>query len=158
MAAMLKVFRYVLATTCFAMSIGLLSLWGWTVTHRNQLIRLSYIPQAGYSTSGALFTGVNSGEAFLSAPQNSVHWSDGSWLRCQSAIVTEEWRQSFASGHSQGLFGVRKDSVYFPIWYPALIFAIAGASALKINGRFTLRSAIIAVSVMAGLLGMSVGL
>jgi hypothetical protein len=46
----------------------------------------------------------------------------------------------------------------FPHWYPALIFAIAGVAALRLGRRFTLRSAIIATTVLAGLLGLAVGL
>jgi hypothetical protein len=43
----------------------------------------------------------------------------------------------------------------FPLWYPALIFALAGVGVLRLGRRFTLRSAIIATTVVAGLLGMA---
>ena len=42
-----------------------------------------------------------------------------------------------------------------PLWYPALIFAFAGVGILRV-GRFTLRSALIATTVVAKLLGMAV--
>ena len=45
-----------------------------------------------------------------------------------------------------------------PLLFPALIFALAGVAALRLGRRFTLRSAIIATTVVAGLLGMAVGL
>ena len=45
----------------------------------------------------------------------------------------------------------------FPFWYPTLVFTLAGIGAMKLR-RFTLRSAIIATTVAAGLLGMAVGL
>ena len=45
----------------------------------------------------------------------------------------------------------------FPLWYPTLVFALAGFGALR-HDRFTLRSAIIATTVAAGLLGMVVAL
>jgi hypothetical protein len=48
--------------------------------------------------------------------------------------------------------------VSFPLWYPALIFALAGVASIRIGRRFTLRSAIIATTVVAGLLGMVVGM
>jgi hypothetical protein len=48
--------------------------------------------------------------------------------------------------------------VHFPLWYPALIFALAGVAAMRLGRRFTLRSAIIATTVVAGLLGMVVAL
>jgi hypothetical protein len=39
---------------------------------------------------------------------------------------------------------------FFPLWYPALIFALAGVAVLRLGRRFTLRSAIIATAVVAG--------
>ena len=48
--------------------------------------------------------------------------------------------------------------VFFPLWYPALTFALAGVAALRLGRRFTLRSAIIATTVVAAILGMAVGL
>ena len=48
--------------------------------------------------------------------------------------------------------------VHFPLWYPALIFTLAGVATLRLGRRFTLRSAIIATTVVAGLLGMVVAL
>jgi len=47
-------------------------------------------------------------------------------------------------------------SCYFPLWYPVLIFALAGVGVLRLNRRFTLRSVIIAMTVVAVLLGMAV--
>jgi hypothetical protein len=47
-------------------------------------------------------------------------------------------------------------TAYLPLWYPALIFALAGVGALRLGHRFTLRSAIIATTVVAGLLGVAV--
>ncbi len=46
---------------------------------------------------------------------------------------------------------------FCPLWYPALIFALAGVASLRLR-RFTLRSALIAKTVLAGLLGMAVAL
>jgi hypothetical protein len=49
-------------------------------------------------------------------------------------------------------------SAHFPLWFPALVFTLAGVASLILDRRFTLRSAIIATAVVAGLLGMMVGL
>lgn len=49
-------------------------------------------------------------------------------------------------------------TVHFPLWYPCLLFALAGVAALRLGRRFTLRSAILATAVVAGLLGMAVTL
>ena len=63
---------------------------------------------------------------------------------------------------SKGVFGFSPDrgfnTVHFPIWYPALVFALAGVGALRIGQRFTIRSALIATTVVAALLGMVVAL
>lgn len=48
--------------------------------------------------------------------------------------------------------------IRFPLWYAALVFALAGVAALRLSRRFTLRSATIATTVVAGLLGMVVAL
>ena len=53
-------------------------------------------------------------------------------------------------------YGASGAAVYFPLWYPALIFALAGVGVLRLGRRFTLRTAIIATAVVAGLLGMAV--
>jgi hypothetical protein len=47
---------------------------------------------------------------------------------------------------------------WFALWYPALIFALAGVAAVRLDRRFTLRSALIATTVLAALLGMAVSL
>jgi hypothetical protein len=60
---------------------------------------------------------------------------------------------------SNSLFHISRNGlVVFPLWYPALVFALAGIGALRLGRRFTLRSAIIATAVVAGLLGMVVAL
>jgi hypothetical protein len=55
-----------------------------------------------------------------------------------------------------GRFSYANRAIRCPAWYPALIFALAGIGALRLGRRFTLRSAIIATTVVAGLLGVAV--
>jgi hypothetical protein len=64
----------------------------------------------------------------------------------------EAWREGEVFGQDD--FG----AVFFPLWYPALIFALARVAALRLGRRFTLRMAIIATTVVAGLLGIAVGM
>ncbi|WP_172991951.1 hypothetical protein [Lacipirellula parvula] len=45
-----------------------------------------------------------------------------------------------------------------PLWYPALVFALATVAAIRIGRQFTLRSALVGMSVVAALLGMAVTL
>lgn len=56
----------------------------------------------------------------------------------------------------RGRFGYMGNAIYFPLWYAALIFALAGVASLRLGRRFTIRSALIATTVVAGLLGMAV--
>jgi hypothetical protein len=53
-------------------------------------------------------------------------------------------------------FGTLWEAVFFPLWYLALIFALAGVGVLKFRRQFSIRSALVAVSVVAVLLGMAV--
>lgn len=59
----------------------------------------------------------------------------------------------------QGHFG-RLSNVgnYCPLWYPALIFALAGVAVLRFRRQFSIRSAMIGLAVVAMLLGMVVAL
>ena len=47
-------------------------------------------------------------------------------------------------------------SIRFPLWYSALIFALAGVCVHRFRRQFSIRSALVAVSVVAALLGMAV--
>lgn len=58
----------------------------------------------------------------------------------------------------QGLFGGGRRSVYFPLWYPVLALGLLAVFIHRFSGRFTLRSVLIALTVVAGLLGMAVAL
>ena len=68
------------------------------------------------------------------------------------------WRSKVATGRVADWVGAGASEVYFLFWYPALTFAFIGVAALRLGRRFTLRSAIIATTVVAGLLGMAVGM
>jgi hypothetical protein len=62
-----------------------------------------------------------------------------------------------------GLFGMTESDdsgkgIRFPLWYPALIFTLAGVGVLRLRRQFSIRSAIIAVSVVAVLLGIILAL
>lgn len=59
---------------------------------------------------------------------------------------------------SRGMFWRTGNMTFFPLWYPALIFALTGVAALRFRRQFSIRSALICVSVVAALLGMVVAL
>ncbi|QDT75734.1 hypothetical protein [Lacipirellula limnantheis] len=48
--------------------------------------------------------------------------------------------------------------IFFPLWYPALVFALAGVGVLRFRRQFSIRSALICVSIVAVLLAMAVTL
>jgi hypothetical protein len=68
-----------------------------------------------------------------------------------------EFRCSLPNKGATRLLGAkpRWTDLFFPLWYPALSFALFGVAALKLGCRFTLRWAIIATMVVAGVLGMT---
>ncbi|WP_145434263.1 hypothetical protein [Lacipirellula limnantheis] len=56
------------------------------------------------------------------------------------------------------VFGLRKVGTTYwgfcPLWYPALIFALAGVGVICFRRQFSIRSALIAFAVVAALLAM----
>ncbi len=147
---MLKVLHYALATFCFAASVGCLALWGWVETHSRWDVAASY-----YTTQHGLHFESIDGVAILWVGKGVGQdgWKiDSMELRSVPLLAVENALQQHR------LFGRTDQWVYFPLWYPALIFTLAGIAALRLGRRFTLRSAIIATTVVTGLLGMAVAM
>jgi hypothetical protein len=147
---MLTYLRYALATICLALSVACLGLWVLTVTAKDVLGIRCRETQAE--------TGIAADHGFASV------WISGYPPSTQrlgwgfAAFDTDgpPWFANLVE--SEGRFGASDDTAYFPLWYAALVFALAGVAALRLGRRFTLRSAIIATTVVAGLLGMVVAL
>ena len=84
------------------------------------------------------------------------------WLYSTSRISGSEraHKESFVT--KQGYFSAVKYgggmAIYFPLWYPALIFALAGVAVLRFRRQFSIRSALVCLTVVAALLGMVVAL
>ena len=139
--------RYSLASFCFAASVGSLALWGWSMTHREIFVG----PNAN-STNVGLQMEFSSGKALAaiveSAPAAFNEWHHFSFKTLQpiSDPLAPD-RQFYWTDRI----------VEFPLWYPALVFALAAVGILRI-GRFTIRSALIATTIVAALLGMVVAL
>ena len=149
---MTKYLRYTLAALCLAASVGCLALWWRSIT--------TYDSVAGPILSGdkAFVLTSDRGTGWLSilypASRESVAWEYISFELPQPGeayyIENKGGFQLFSSDEMLAL--------YFPLWYPALVFALASITALRLGRRFTLRSALIATMVVAGLLGMAVGM
>ena len=149
---MLTYLRYALATFCFAASVGCLALWWRSYTYwetvRQPLPGLGLtvvLDSCEGSTWGTFVPSPAQGDRY------ECYWHADPRIIPSAHNSNEETRE-------YDMFGVTEHIVYFPPWYPALIFTLAGVAALRLGRRFTLRSAIIATTVVAGLLGMAVGL
>ena len=147
---MLTYLRYALAAVCFAASVACLALWGWNVALRDA-VQAATVYAGSKTLSAEVFEGT---VIAASVPRRPT---DEGWF-VDSFRLGENGRVDFHQNivGNQGQFGSFSNGIYFPLWYPALIFALAGVAALRLGRRFTLRSAIIATTVVAGLLGMAV--
>ena len=149
---MLTYLRYALATFCFAASVGCLALWCHTIVNERRL------SVACVSTLSNLQLHVADGTGSVQQSRGYLGTSlVGDW-QFKSSLFRGRATQLAWTGDQQGAFGRTRTCVFFPIWYASLIFALAGIAALRLGRRFTLRSAMIATTVVAGLLGMAVGL
>ena len=157
---MLTYLRYTLATFCFAASVGCLALWWGGIAWQK------YVPLPGTSTGGYFESHAGAGILALSPrSEHSLRQASRSSPTRRELLSVEvsgmRIREVIDASLSQkwlGHFGFYEHAIYFPLWYPALISALAGIAALRLGRRFTLRSAIIATTVVAGLLGMAVGM
>jgi hypothetical protein len=153
---MLTYLRFALATCCFAASVGCLSLWwpSWTsrcmayFPYPSVPLRVMYLE----TFRGSL---VISSQVF--APPKSAKFA--TYWKVSAQEIPADFNSIDCRKKPVGRFGYTNGGgIFAPLWYASLIFALVGVAALRLGRRFTLRSAIIATTVVAGLLGMAVGL
>lgn len=151
---MTKFIRYTLAALCLAASVGCLALWGWTSSHPDKRFRAKY-----YTATKAASITVVGGVASVSYRKGSFSGpAVDKGLLFELADLHGLSMQFYpAYIHTFGSFGRHANSIHFAMWYPALVFALAGVAALRV-GRFTIRSALIGTTIVAALLGMVVAL
>ena len=137
--------RYALATICFALSVACLGLW-WRSHSFADLVMSPAI-----SGTWELLLGVDSGSAYLAIDEPMQ--PSATWRHLENDVADTDEGEN-----PPRVFGMTEAGFWFPLWYPALVFALAGVGALRLGRRFTLRSALIATTVAAGLLGMVVAL
>ena len=139
---MIKAIRYTLAAICLAASVGCLALW-WRSMSATMMV--TWKPSTFRLTS----LEAEMGRCYL-----------GSELDPSGLPPDWRWRTRFNGPENwHDKFGKvpQRAFVYFPLWFPALVFALASAAAIRIR-RFTLRSALVGIGVVAVLLGMVVAL
>jgi hypothetical protein len=150
---MLTYLRYALATFCFAASVGCLALWWRSNTFLDRLEGTD-----PFGTASIHFSSQKGSFCYAVIDNPNLRGMD-EWSYFSREV--EKHGQFVLSARPKGFSRFTSDTsveVFFPLWYPALIFALAGVGVLRLGRRFTLRSAIIATTVVAGLLGMAVGL
>ncbi|BBO31588.1 hypothetical protein [Lacipirellula parvula] len=133
---MLKAIRYALAAIFLAASVGCLALWQ--------------------------FDGVKPRTLAISSATHEVRleaWRGKGMISMLSVRQTAVpvYRQAvlrYLLANSSGRVGYRNRGIHFPLWYAALVFAVAAVAAIRIGRQFTLRSALVGMSVVAVLLGM----
>jgi hypothetical protein len=152
---MAKFLRYALATFCFAASVGCLALW-WrscliselfypVELKGNQLHRL-YVE----TSEGIIFVGL-SPKWRITPP--GMPWQYYPLERSPDGGINLRHLME-----ESGRFGRVGSIRYFPLWYPALVFAFAGVAALRFRRQFSIRSALVGLTVVAALLGTVVTL
>ena len=148
---MLTYLRYALATFCFAASVGCLALcWrSFEVTDRLGIVAPRLLG------SHSVYITAREGNSFVIAVRSAQMTPSGISLNSR-AVGGRSVLDELASRH--GHFATFTGGFYFPLWYPALIFALAGVGVLRFRRQFSIRSALICVSVVALLLGMAVAL
>jgi hypothetical protein len=95
-------------------------LWGWKVARRE-------LDKARFSVASTTFT-VDVCEGIAAVRSEVALPSDRFW-QASSHTVTDF--APFANIiRQQGRFGTIGPAVFFPLWYPALVFALAGVAAI----------------------------
>ena len=146
MPDMTKFIRYALATVCFAAGVGCLAL----------CFSNAYVDCCLSAFACSVECEVNSGSAFIVAYDEPLT----SRLTFSERSPKPWWEDFYGDGRSFG-WGWFLDfypSIYFPLWYPALVFTLIGIAALRLRRRFSIRSAVVAVTVLVALFGMVVTL
>ncbi|QDT73375.1 hypothetical protein [Lacipirellula limnantheis] len=98
---------------------------------------------------------VQQGFAFIEVSPSSTTGL-GSTLGLSSQHLHGQPGYFYSSQRGHGIFGRGRNNVFFPLWYVILVFGLLAAFMYHFSGRFTLRSALIAMSVVAGLFGITV--
>lgn len=144
--------RYALAIVCLAASVGCLALWVWTSIHRTSRLAAIY-PAA----SRTVYFMANDGDITVGLGHPLTTRQTARGVRFAAVIMDEqeirglqEWRLEF------GRFSYANLASRCPTWYPALIFTLAGVGVLRFRRQFSIRSALVCLSVVAALLGMVV--
>ena len=159
---MAKYVRYALASVCFAASVGCLGLWWRSMSTQDVLIGPSYVrPTVGLLLDAVDGVGIAT-VVFESSRNSNPPPFNPKWkyLSRQANAMDRrcEQMEPMFERHGAILLSFKDGMAYCTLWYPALIFALAGVGVLRCRRRFSIRSALICVSFVAALLGIVVAL
>ena len=147
---MLTYLRYILAAICLAASVGCLALWWRSDTHVESVfgsVSRATLLQV-YAYCGRC--NVRLGEF---GPTKWKHKSEEFGDEYRALNSSQPYFSASVHHHPRTQY-----QIFFPLWFPALVFALAAVAAIRIGRQFTLRSALVGMSVVAALLGMVVAL
>lgn len=155
-----KLVRYGLAAICFAASIGCLALWQRSTTQQDVVVGPTYLS----SRRGIMLDtvdGVGLATIVFERPSspNRQRFQRGWEYLARPEVVMAGRREQLTPMFAQSgrfLFSLEDEMAYFPLWYPALVFALAGVGVLRFRRQFTIRSALIVTTIVAALIGMTV--
>jgi hypothetical protein len=142
---MLTYIRYLLASVCFAASVGCLALWWRSYSYADLVISPSH--------TGSYEGMVGSARGLAYVVVDEPMQPSPVWRHSASRL-----RIDLDDEDPSRMFGVYDAGIWFPLWYPALIFALAGGGVLRFRRQFSIRSALVATTVVAALIGMAVTL
>ena len=147
---MAKYLRYALASVCFAASVACLALWWRSFVYFESLSGAA----SGWSVYSESCNGIVMLNAYTGDHLPAALMYEWGWAKDHNTVA------DFDIGR-KGVFGIHdelRNTCHFPHWYLTLIFALAGVGVLCFRRQFSIRSALICVSVVASLLGMAVAL
>lgn len=147
MAKFFQLARYAFAVLCCATSIGCVALWGWTSMHATFVVSQLHL------FGCPILCEADGGKAFVALYSEFHDWH----FETGEAVETEWTANLFGNRRwfGYGRFMASHPSVYFPLWYPAIVFALAAVGVVRLGQRFTMRSALFGVGLVANLLGVA---
>ena len=154
---MLTYLRYALAAVCFAASVGCLALLWRSLTRYDLLTGPCPVSPRRQMTIDSMVgtIGVDVWPEDLTSQyrtKESSHW------RHDESPNETAMRRLLQRRYGGEHFGLDGDVIHLPLWYPAVVFALAGVAVLRFRRQFSIRSALIAFAVVAALLAMPVPL
>lgn len=146
---MAKFIRYATAALFFAASVGCLALWWRSQTNFDWLEGPSYL--ASKRAICLVATGGQFHGRLWSETESLGQLSQ--WKYYSGELATVDDQPSLGNSDK---FVAAAGVIHFPFWYASLVFALTGVSVQKFRRQFSIRSALIATTVAAALIGMAV--